>query len=825
MSTIRCIPELLAKGELPADRAEEITGLYDELHRVYRRQFGDQAASAMASEATLRQLRVQAAQKKRLAMLQAQAQSGFRKNIASFDGYDGRGPIPPRAVQAFFDADGRAPWSNVEARRKAIKGRAHAYIDQILADHHRDVLGRVRSPAELANIVREVFKPGSTQDPAAAELAAAWLRSTEMLRGRFNAAGGHIGKLEGGYMPQSHDSRAVRKAGYPASRDFISPLLDRSRVVDEPTGAPFTDQALELALKDVYEKIRTDGWSAITPGAIGGKMLANQRAEHRFLHFTDADAWMAYAEKFGSGSPYDAMMSHIDAMSRDTAAMEILGPNPSASVAYLKDLLERSHALSAEGGEAGTKGAKQVQRLWDEYTGQLNRPESRALALGFGTVRNLQSAAKLGSATLSSVSDLATGAVTRAYNGLPVAPMIWHYAKLLRPGSIEDQKLAVRAGLIAEEWSSMSAAAHRMMLQEYGADVSRRLANGVLTVSGLARWTQAGRWAFGMEFTGFLTDHVGQAFDDLPSRLQAQMRRYGLGPDAWDRIRATPLQEDRGTHWLYPQNVQDRELGDRLLEMIQTEADYAVPVPDLRTRALMHGVAPAGTWMGEIVRSALLFKSFGISVALLHGRRIMEMSPAGAAAYAAALVIGSTAMGALAVQLKQLAGSKDLRDMTGAQAPAFWGSAMAQGGGWGIYGDFLASAENRFGGGIVSTLAGPMADPAQTVADLTVGEAARAVRRHLGTGDVAENRSHAGADLVSLVRRETPGGNLWYTRQAFQRAIADQLQAAVDPNYRESWRRMEQRAREQGGEFYWEPGEVAPQRAPRLSSAVGGGNR
>jgi hypothetical protein len=56
-------------------------------------------------------------------------------------------------------------------------------------------------------------------------------------------------------------------------------------------------------LRDTFEKIRTDGWSAITPGGAGGKMLANQRAEHRFLHFSDGDAWLAYHERSAPARP------------------------------------------------------------------------------------------------------------------------------------------------------------------------------------------------------------------------------------------------------------------------------------------------------------------------------------------------------------------------------------------------------------------------------------------------------------------------------------------------------------------------------------------
>ncbi|PJN92612.1 hypothetical protein CNY89_28190, partial [Amaricoccus sp. HAR-UPW-R2A-40] len=36
----------------------------------------------------------------------------------------------------------------------------------------------------------------------------------------------------------------------------------------------------------------------------GGKMLANRRADRRVLHFRDADAWMAYNDRFGAADPF-----------------------------------------------------------------------------------------------------------------------------------------------------------------------------------------------------------------------------------------------------------------------------------------------------------------------------------------------------------------------------------------------------------------------------------------------------------------------------------------------------------------------------------------
>jgi hypothetical protein len=115
---------------------------------------------------------------------------------------------------------------------------------------------------------------------------------------------------------------------------------------------------------------------------------------------------------------------------------------------------------------------------------------------------------------------------------------------------------------------------------------------------------------------------------------RAQWQRHGIGADTWDLIRSSALEEHKGAAWLLPHNVPDQLAGDRLLGMIQTETDFAVPVADPRTRALMNGIAPKGTWVGEIARSALLFKTFGISVMVNHGRRMLEQSPVNMARYA-----------------------------------------------------------------------------------------------------------------------------------------------------------------------------------------------
>ena len=807
MSLRPCLPGLVADGKMSQEQADRAAALFDELLPDMRRQFGDQAAEAMASDATLKALSAEAARKRFLAAQTIRTRQRIEMDLRQYNGgkggggAGGGGPIDPRAGPAFLGGDGRAGYSNVEGRWRAVRGRAHSMIDGILSKHSAGITGEVRDRAGLADLVREAFGQDSG-NANAREFADAWKRSAEMLRQRFNAAGGDIGKLDTWGLPQTHDARAVRAAGYDAWRAEVLPRLDIAKMVDTRTGLPFTREGLEPVLRDVFETIRSEGWNDRAPGGMGSAAMANRRGDARFLIFKSADDWMAYADQFGAGSAFDAMMGHIDGMSRDIAMMEVLGPNPAATVEWLKDTLMKSAQTDATpGSKAVDAVAPQIgamDRMWRELSGVNNRAENRQLALVFSSLRSFQTATKLGSALLSAVTDTAFQRSTRAYNGLSQARMIGDIAKLFKPGALEDQQMAVRRGLIAEEWAHRTSAQNRYLGEELSGEVSRRLAEGVLKLSGLSRWTQAGRWAFGMEFLSTLTENRGKALGELDTALRGALERHGFTEADWNEIRTSPLVRDRGADWLSPPDMPNQQLGDRLLEMISRETDYAVPVPDLRTKALMNNIAPKGTWLGEGLRSIALFKSFGVSVLLMQQRRMMEQSAGNAAKYAAGLVIGTTVMGALALQLKAIANGKDPRAM---EDPAFWGASMLMGGGFGIFGDFLQSASNAHGSGFAGTLAGPLVADAQDIADLATNK----------------NREKA---LLKVLRAQVPGGSLWYGKLAFDRLITDQIQREIDPNYDQSWKRMDRFAREQGTEFWWAPGDTAPERAPDLSNAM-----
>lgn len=813
MSLGACLPGLEADGKITADQAAEARALYEERLAAHLQSGSRETAEALASEDVLAALTRNVTRKEYLAGLTIKRRTAIAADLRGYGkatsdsrfkgkGSQARNLIDPKAISALIDHDPRAHYSNVEARRKRIVGDAHRQIDKILTDHSANLFGKMRGRAQMGEIVRELFGV-STGNRAAKEAAEAWRRAAEQLRQRFNQAGGDIGFRADWGLPQSHNWKAVRKAGFEAWRAEILPKLDRAKMIDNRTGMAFTEEGLELALRDVFETIRSNGANTLTPGAPGRGALANARGDARFLVFKDAEGWLDYQGKFGAGTPYDAMMGHIESMARDIAALEILGPNPTATLDWVKDTLRKEAALDVGPGSKGVERAKsagkQLDRLWNEYSGKHLEADYETLALAFSTIRSFQVSTKLGGAYLSAASDFAFQGARRAFNGLSQATVMRDYLKLMRPGSIEDQKLAIRRGLIADEFASRTAGQSRYLMEELTGEFARRLASGTLRLSLLSRHTQAMRWVYGMESLATYTEVAGKAFAELEMPLRGALERYGIDAAGWDKLRAAPMDLDRGVEWISPHNLaaEDRAIGDRFMEMIHSETDLAVPVADLKTRAVFNSKLERGDPLGEIGRSAVLFKSFGVSVMLRQAGEIMAMNSGSAARYAGGLFIATTLMGGLALQLKALAAGKDPRPMDDSE---FWWASALQGGGFGIFGDFLYAAENRAGGGLAQTMAGPIVSDIQGIINLAAAKDPR-------------------TQLVREAKGFIPGNNLWYSRAAFDRMVADQIEEAINPNLRDQRRNLHRYAAEQGTGYFWAPGDRLPERAPDLSNA------
>ena len=80
--------------------------------------------------------------------------------------------------------------------------------------------------------------------------------------------------------------------------------------------------------------------------------------------------------------------------------------------------------------------------------------------------------------------------------------------------------------------------------------------------------------------------------------------------------------------------------------------------------------------------------------------------------------------------------------------------------------------------------------------------------------------THAGAEALRWGASQTPYIALWQVKGAFDHFFMHNAQEAVNPNY---LARMKSRAmKDWNQQYFWQPGEMLPDRAPDFSKAIGG---
>jgi hypothetical protein len=733
------------------------------------------------------------------------------------------------------DTTRRTQLQNVYTREKAIAGDWFGRISE-LASRMRTRRFGTKQEAEIGEDIIFALYGEKLRHPEADGYAKVLTEIYDDDLHRVNAAGGKV-KRRGDYrVPQPTDATKVMSVG---SDEFVADVvefLDPTRMFDED-GLPLTAETLPKVVAAVHKNVTTGGLLDQPMGVLGKRHM-----DPRVFAFKDATSWLAYQRKYGHNNVWGIITKDLESRAHELAQLEVLGPNPEIVMDRLREVVRADAAtrpdsiVSAALRRHGFRGAKpdvaerQLNHLWDVVSGQGNIPGNVTAAQVSNGARALLMSAQLGSATLSSVTDLATIRATSAWVGMPTTRVLKRMLDLGSPSAIggeEARKFAVRLGLGAQSWASRFFASSRLT-EELGPGIFPKASEVVMRASGLSAWTDSGRWAFGMEFMGWLADNGARSLDELAAaggmsqRLAETMQRYGITPADWDLIRRLPTEGFGGANYVTIDalraapgmtRAERQTLVSKLLGMIHAEMDNAVPTPGPRARAaLLRGSRP-GTLGGELVRAVGMYRSFPVTFMMQHLNRGWDSFQHGdRGRYLGALFIQTTLMGAAAYQAKNVVKGRDPIPMDTA---GFWGAAALQGGGLGLFGDFIAAgvnARNRYGNTFLATAAGPMG---------AFLEDSVAVVRSGITGAVDED-TPATRDAINIMTRYVPGQSVWYARTALDRVAWDTLRQWSDPVYaRKRARRQEQYwQREMGVGQWWRPGSATPSRLPDFGNVV-----
>lgn len=821
-----CLATALEGGEITKAQHDRLQKRFDTFLQTYEIDSRTTAAGR-AKQAMLDELKAELAHKTKQAKITADRRKALLGTLTGFRTASGKADVGAAAM-ALLESNGQAVLS-VARLHKSVLGDAMAELTYWVHASQRDWLtGKQKNVAMGENILREAMGE-ETGDATAKSIADGLEKVQRRLVQRFNAAGGAIAWLDKRGLMQRHNPIALRKRSLETWKRDIRGRLDLNRMQHPLTKTPIAQGELDSILDGIFEGITKGRWKDGQPSGMpaGKGALANQRAEHRFLVFKSADDWLAYQRDYGGGADvFDAAMSEINMMSRDIAMMEVLGPNPIAGAEWVKQVIQQQATFRANGEAAAFPGKPETaenraeravnrfEKVFDDMRGVLGQPVNETMAKGLGGLRNLNVASALGGAVLSSAFDMGTSMLTRRMAGIR-GSVLHDYVRAALPSGRQD---AIAAGLILDDALQVMHAEARFAGTLAGSGWTSMLADRVMTWSFLKGFTQAGKHAFGLSFFHEAAMEAGQSWERLHPLFRRKFAEYGFTPADWDKIRSAGVHTgESGLTLLRPAEVRavDPGLADRWLGMVQDETEYAVVSGGHRARTFVLGKTRPGTIEGEALRSMMQFKSFPVAFAMLHGARIFRMLQGSGeekwlgGAYAGALLITSAMFGAMTIQLKQLAQFKDPQPMTDKK---FWGAALLQGGGLGIYGDFLFADLNRFGGGLASTMAGPAAQRFDNFRNLVTGNAIQ-----LANGD----ETNFGRETVQFLKQNVPGASIWYLRGAMDRLVFDQLQHLVDPEANKAFKRRQQDAAKTYGQgYWWAPGQALPSRAPDFGNVA-----
>jgi hypothetical protein len=682
----------------------------------------------------------------------------------------------------------------------------------------------------MADVVREMHeikpdgRPGITGNHDAAWAAGIFSRYAEQARVRLNEAGAYIGKLQG-WVPQTHDVGKMRaKATGGAERwvDFVMQRLDLDRTFPDLD----TAQARE-ALAEVFQTIVTGRDRAVTAAQrgqfLGPRNLARSEGKSRVLHFKDAEAFLQYQEAFGRGNVLTNVLDHLDRSARKLALMETLGPNPEALLVSIIE--DRKRAIRVDPNLDPAEKTRRIERLnraWNpgvgrgkirnlfaELTGETFIPENvTAAKIGAG-IRSVQSLAKLGGVLLSQFNDLGTYAMSARVSGKNLFEAYLDGLRALLDGRKDPEQRALANSLGTMLDGMIQDMTMRWNAQDSIPGTMQRAMNLFFKASGMTGWTERLKAGYALMFSNHLAESRGRPWAELDQDLRGVLAHHGFSEARWELMRKMASQEAGGRWYVLPENarrltnadidtllpadvradVKDmyrkkarERLETDLQGMIADETRYAVLEPDERTRAvLLQGTRP-GSVLGEITRFVAQFKSFPVAYTqrILGGRRWARNArgfdlPDFTHYIAAGLILGYASGAA-----KDIARGRTPKDPRKLET---WFAAAAQGGGAGIYGDFLLSQYNRFGGGPIDTLAGPAIGAA--------GDVVKMGSRVLH-GDIDVR-----GDSFRLMLDNAPYINLFYTRAALDWAVFNHIREMLSPG---TIQRSDRRAFEEFGQ-------------------------
>jgi len=871
-----CVDEVMAAAReaginLLPDEAEEIIQVLNErlAKRVENAAEGEELEIFGLAKEIAKQARINAVMQKRNRLLNAKAYADTMRFVKASDD-------PAEALSAIMVGSYKfmqGGQNSVDARQQAIMTK---YAGELVAALRKEKLDVLFKSGELdEKIYESMFDPDTFNVNQAGGIEAKRIAeiiqiTQKRLLKRKNRLGAMVGELKNYVVRQTHDPILLRDGArtdeqFRQARAKWVAYMMQDGVLDAKTfqnkpptkdGQPYSNEDF---LGDIWDNLVSgnhqkvsalrgdDGKVDSLESFTGPANLAKKLSQSRVIHFKSGKAAYEYSKTYSRQSLAESVVNGVTHDAQAIGLMEVFGTNPEAMFDRIINDLQKDPSMV---------GVDKVRRRQGRLTNQFKeidgstRARGAGLPIAFGADfagiaagwRMLQNMAKLGMATISSFSDIATKAHfinTRTERGI-FGSYAEAFSDIFRGYNSDEQKEL--AYLLSVGVESFLGDVHaRFGANDSGPGAIAKAHQMFFRINGMNWWNNAQKVGLARMMSADLARYAGKSFNEIGDRTRFNLERYGITEADWDVMRSMEMKAVDGRDYITPSGVdtvsdsvieaaalakinatRQRPLRKATSTMIQKyrddlstkistyltdSADTAIPTPGAKERAFMNQGTARGTIAGEALRAIGQLKGFPITMVMkgMSGQYQVSKQLGGGTKSGiyglAQMMVGTTMMGYLSLTLKDILKGKEPLEAFSVEEGLnveVLTKAFVQGGGAGIYGDFLFGEYNKYGQTLTQNLLGPTFGSIDDIARI-YGNVLEAVE----TGDTDPLVKNATRFAVS----NTPGLNLFYTKTALDYLFIYGLMEKTNPGY---LRRMERRMeKDMEQKFYFPPSQYA----------------
>lgn len=634
----------------------------------------------------------------------------------------------------------------------------------------------------------------------------------EEWRVRLNDLGANIQKLDDWITRTFHNIEKMANASKKSKLveenrsawvEYIRERLDIKRTFPGITDGVKVNQILS----DIYDSLMSGDHlkHGGTNSIYGTKNVANRLNASRVLHFKDAVARHEYDIMFGEPSLKESVLSVLINTARNVPLIEFLGTNPQVGLEKLLSLLRKKYK-NTNPQFIRDLNFTNFKSDFAELDGSVNLIGGQTLAKVGMTIRGLQRIGKLGFSPISSFSDLAQYMSTTNFQGRGLFTGIYEALNAL----FKKQDKAAMEVLGITSNSVIASNANRFSYSDSFGKFAK-------VENSFFKWIGLNSWVSNLKsgMTVGLARHYGMladtAFKSLNIRERNLLKLYGIDEGKWDLLRSIKTLDIENRRYLTAEGASElsdeaikkyvgktlsereiknfkRDLETTWRNILIDQAMHASPEPDAAIRSITNQGLEKGTYAGEGLRFMMQFKSFAITMwKKIIGRELKSYGPDDSKYSTIAgitnILILNSLMGYIAMSTKDMLRGRSPRDPSKGSTIL---ESISQGGGLGIYGDFIVGQiQNEYGNNVFETILGPTASDAKKILDIVFNP---------------KEPAKMGKKFLELVEGNAPIINMWYTRAAYDYLIGYQIKEFLDPGFFE---RMRARHEEKRGQTYF----------------------